>query len=361
MIHSNKKILIVLIAGIGDLILASKAMRAIRNGFPDAEIHLLTSTNAAPIAEHYDFLSKVWTFPIRELRASNKYFLDVFEILRALRRIPFHEAVNLFQIASIRGALKMGALFLFLKSNEKIGHDAHGFRFFLTKSVPPDTFKNRHRVESMLEIAVSAGGIPDEKGIEILWDPDCENKWTHLLNRATSDHVLIGINPGGDRENKRWDSRRYAAVADRLADRFDATILVFGGPGEENIARQIRSIMKHDAVDLSGTLSLNDLAYIISRLDLLVTNDSGPMHIGAATGTPLVALFGPEDPLYVEPYTQPDLKRILFKDISCRPCANKRCTRYECLDLITPEDVFDKCIEILEIHKPHLFKKAVDS
>ncbi len=266
---AKRQILIVLVAGIGDLILASKAIRSIRNGFPDGDIHLLTSTDAAPIARNYKFITNVWSFPIRELRHSIKYMLDVLRILLILRKIRFYEVVNLYRVGSIIGALKMGSLFLFLKSYIKIGHDAHGFGFFLTKIVPPDIFINRHFSEAMLEIAVLAGGIPDEKGIEIFWDQSIENKLKHLLKRDSSNHILIGINPGGDRENRRWNTRRYAAVADQLADRFDATIFLFGGPGEEDIARQIRVNMKHDSVDLSGKLSLSDLAYIISRLDLL--------------------------------------------------------------------------------------------
>jgi ADP-heptose:LPS heptosyltransferase len=356
---SKRQILIVLIAGIGDLILGSKAIRSIKNGSPETEIHLLTSTVAASVAENYEFLSKVWTFPIRELRKNNKYIFEMLKILWTLRRIPFHKVVNLYRIGSMSGAIKMGFLFLFLKSHIKIGHKAHGFGFFLTKTVPPDTFMNRHFAESMLKIAVSAGAIPDDKGIEIFWDRSSENKWKHLLNGETPDHILIGINPGGDRKNRRWDTLRYAAVADQLAERFDATIFLLGGPGEENITEQVRGNMKHDAVDLSGKLSLNDLAYIISRLDLLVTNDSGPMHIGAATQTPLVALFGPEDPKLMGPYTRQDLYRILYKDVTCRPCSQKRCEHFRCLDLITPQEVFWKCIEILEINRPHLFKKII--
>jgi lipopolysaccharide heptosyltransferase II len=351
------RILIVLVAGIGDLVLASKAVRAIRNGFPDAEIHILTSTDSVPIALNYDFITRVWPFPVRELRKSRRYLLDMMKTIITLRKTNFDEIMNLYRVSSWTGAIKMGLLFLLLKGKSRIGHAAHGFGFFLTKTIPPDTFMNRHFAEAMLEIAVSAGGIPDEKGIEIFWDQSSENKWKLLLNRETPDHILVGINPGGDRENRRWDSRRYAAVADRLAERFDSTVFIFGGPGEEDIARQVSSNMKHDAVDLSGKLSLDDLAYMISRLDLLVTNDSGPMHIGAATGTPLVALFGPEDPSLMGPYTRPELYRILYKDVSCRPCIHHRCERFNCLDLITPEDVLNKCIEILEIHKPGRFKK----
>jgi len=355
--HEKKRILIVLIAGIGDLILASPALRAIRNGFPEAEIHLLTSTDAAPIAEHYDFLSRIWEFPIRELRRSKLHLFDILRILKVLRKISFQEAVNLYHIGSAAGALKMGALFLTLKATEKIGHDAHGFGLFLTRTVPADFFQKRHFADSMAELAIFAGGIPDEKGVEVFWDSGCENKWADLIKSKTINRLLIGINPGGDRKNKRWDPRRYAAVADRLADCFDATILLFGGPGEEGIAREVHGNMKCEAKDLSGKLSLDDLAYLVSRLDLLVTNDSAPMHIGAATRTPLVALFGPGDPALMGPYTRSDLFRIIYKDVPCRPCVASRCEHIHCLDLIEPEEVVDKCIEILKIHKSSVFKE----
>lgn len=357
--QSKRPILIVLIAGIGDLILGSKAMRAIRNGFPDSEIHLLTSTDAASIAQNYEFLSKVWAFPIRELRKDNKYAIDILKIFLALREIRFHKVINLYRIGSINGALKMGVLFLFLKSIKKIGHNSHGFGLFLTKTLPRDTFMYKHFAEAMVDIAISAGGITDERGVEIFWNMRVESKWEQLVSRENPDHILIGINPGGDRENRRWDVQRYAAVADRLADRFHSTILLFGGPGEEDIAAQVVRGMRHHVINLSGKLSLNDLAYLISCLDLFVTNDSGPMHIGAATQTPLVALFGPEDPKLMGPYTRQDLYRILYKDVTCRPCTQKGCEHRRCLDLITPQEVFEKCIEILKINRPHLFKKVI--
>jgi len=114
--------------------------------------------------------------------------------------------------------------------------------------------------------------------------------------------------------------------------------------------------MKHEAVDLRGNCHLDDLVYLISRLDLLVTNDSAPMHIGAATRTPLVALFGPEDPVLMGPYTGTDLFRVIHKDVPCRPCATNRCDHVQCMDLIEPEEVVEKCVEIIKSHKPLLFK-----
>lgn len=355
MIDERQKILVVLIAGIGDLVLASRALRALRNGFPDGEIHLLTSTDAAPLACRYGFLTKVWAFPIRELRKGPIFMRDALKVLLALRRLAFREAVNLYTVGSFFGAMKMGLLFLVLKAAIKTGQDAWGFGFFLTQKLSPRLFTKRHFSDAMMEIAVSCGGIPDGRGIEVSWDRRCEPKWNGLFEPAPDAggrSMVIGVNPGGDRLNRRWDPDRYAHVADRLAERFHAAILILGGPGEEGIAGRIAGRMKQPSVNLAGRMSLDDLAYIISRLDLLLTNDSGPMHIGAAAGTPLVALFGPEDPVLMGPYTREDLFRIVHKEVPCRPCPNDRCKGIDCLSLITPAEVFEKCVDLLAVHRP---------
>jgi len=107
--------------------------------------------------------------------------------------------------------------------------------------------------------------------------------------------------------------------------------------------------MSNDLINLAGKLTLNDLIYIISRLNLLVTNDSGPMHIAAAVKTPVVAIFGPENPVLMGPYTTTDLYRIAYiDDIKCRPCTKKKCTQPICLNLITTDEVIEKCFELLE-------------
>jgi lipopolysaccharide heptosyltransferase II len=344
--NDKPSILIVLIAGIGDLVLASKAMRAVRNGYPDADIHLLTSTEASILAQNYKFIDHVWTFPIRELRHSKRHLIGILTIIRNLRKINFLYAINLYMVASFAGAMKMGLLFSLLKSQNKIGHGNKWFSLFLNARAPRNTFQNRHIVDAMVGIALLAGAAPDEAGIEVHWDKDCEAKWNDLLPDKSAD-ALIGINPGGDRDNRRWRPDRYAIVADILAETFGARILLLGGPGEEGISRIIEDQMKNKPVNLAGRLSLNELVYIISRLTLLITNDSGPMHIAAATKTPLVALFGPEDPALLGPYTSANLYRVISKLVDCRPCNKAECHRPRCLDLITPQEVFDKCSELL--------------
>jgi len=339
-------ILVVLIAGIGDLILASRSIRAIRNRFQDAKIHLLTSTEAFPIAKSYPYIDHTWAFPIRELRKSKTYIFDILRLVRELRKIDFDIVVNLYRIFSSGGAIKLGLLFILLKSYVKIGHDNKGFGLFINRKVPPGTLKDRHFADAIMEIAQEAGGIPDDKGIEVFWSQEAESKWQHLF--ADPDIMRVAINPGGERANRRWNPDHYALVTDNLIDRFNARIFILGGPGEEKIAEEILIKMRNKAIDLSGQLTLNDLVYIIDQMDLLVTNDSAPMHIAAAVKTPVVAIFGPEDLRLFGPYTTPDLYRIVFKDVDCRPCKKKDCKRPLCLDQITPEEVFEKCVEILK-------------
>ena len=346
----KKTILVILIAGIGDLILSSKSVRSIRNGFPDADIHLLTSTDAGNLAQNYDYINHVWVFPMRELRKNKKHIFGIIKLISNLRKIQFDTIVNLYRIGSWQGSVKMGILFLLLKSKERIGHNHKGFGVFIGKKLPKEGFINRHFVDAMLDIACIAGGKPDDKGIEVFWSKNCEKKWEYLFEQKNNklNELKVGINPGGDRQDKRWNPNNFAFVADYLKEHFDLTIILMGGPGEEVIAHYIQHNMANDCINLAGKLTLDDLTYIISQMDLLITNDSGPMHIAAAVKTPLVAIFGPENPKLFGPYTAPEFYRILHKGGPDCPAGGKKLKRLTSLDLIKPEDVISASAELLE-------------
>ena len=161
MIRMEKRktaILVILVAGIGDLILASKSIRAIRNGYPDADIHLLTNSEAVPIAQNYSYVDYLWSFPIREMRKDKRYLLDIMKLVLGLRKIKFDFAVNPYTVSSWLGAIKMGFLFLLLGAKEKIGHDSKGFGLFINKKAPLETFQNRHFADAMMDIALLSGG-----------------------------------------------------------------------------------------------------------------------------------------------------------------------------------------------------------
>jgi len=345
----EENVLVILIAGIGDLIMASKAFRALRRGYPDRCLHLLTSTEASVLAQKYDYLDHVWAFPVRQMRKSHIPMLDIFGLIQALRKNEFELTLNLYRVTSWRGALRMGLLMSSFRAREKIGYDSKGFGLFLDKKAPKEIFENRHFTDAMVDLARLAGGVPDDGGIEVFWDKSVEPKWSHLFSKDGNSikPLCIGINPGADRPEKRWSPENHASVADRLSEIKGAKIFLFGGPGEEQLAGRIEKAMKHSVTNLAGKLSLNELAYVISRLNLFLTNDSGPMHIAAAVKIPVVALFGPEDPAYTRPYTSPDSYRILQKELNCRPCTNKRCDHPICMESLKPEEVLQACLELL--------------
>ena len=162
---------------------------------------------------------------------------------------------------------------------------------------------------------------------------------------------LSGFIPAATNRSNAGPPSRYSLVADRLAETEGARIVLLGGPSETQIAGTIAQRMRNEAVNLAGKMSIDELSYVISRLDLLVTNDSGPMHIGAAAGTPLVALFGPSMPEQFGPCAPPDRCRLVWHEIDCRPCRQDGCPKPRCMEIISAEEVCGKCRELLRGHR----------
>ena len=291
--QTNAPLLVVLIAGIGDLVIGSMGLRAIRHGFPGAEIHLMTSVESVDIASCYPYVDKVWTFPIRQFRKNKKAFVNTVKALLPLRAYRFEKIINLYQVASIGGALAMGTVFSLLQSPCKIGHDRYGFGFFLNEKVPEDFFQDRHMADSILDLACMAGGKADGEGIEVFPPSSIDSSIKKMLDFAPDIHGLktVAINPGSDAVEKRTNPMIFSSAINRLAAWISVKAIILGGPGEEEIADKIFKCIQVPAVNLAGKTSLGEIVYVLNQVDLLITNDSGPMHIAAALKKPLVALF----------------------------------------------------------------------
>ncbi len=343
------KILIVLIAGIGDLVLASKSIRAIRNGFPNSRIDLVTSNDSMSLSSQYAYIDHVWGFPIREMRKNKLIIFSMLKIIIKLRKIKYNTIINLHPVASIRGAFLMSLLFSMLRAYVKVGHDFKGFSFFLNKKIPTNIFKNKHYVNIYINIAQFIGGKPDDRGIDVFYDKFSEEKWQHLFSKRS--HIenipILAINPGGDRPNRRWHPDRFASVADYFIDRCNAYIIILGGPSEKYISQNIQNAMHNTVMNLAGKLSLNDLVYIIKQVDLLITNDSAPMHIAAALNTKQVAIFGPQTPKLLHPYTSKENYKVIHKYLECSPCKKSICDHISCLETITSEEVINAAKTLL--------------
>ncbi|MDC4223303.1 MAG: glycosyltransferase family 9 protein [Candidatus Manganitrophus sp.] len=152
---------------------------------------------------------------------------------------------------------------------------------------------------------------------------------------------VIGINPGAAYgSSKRWDPARFAAVADRLAVRYSARVVIFGGPAEIAISEEVRRNMKHPAVVMAGKTTVRMMMALISRCRLFITNDSGPMHIASALGVSVVAVFGPTNPDATSPAGTDDL--IVRNKVDCAPCTHRECPiDHRCMTGVSVEAVVE--------------------
>jgi heptosyltransferase II len=171
-----------------------------------------------------------------------------------------------------------------------------------------------------------------------------------LLDRhgIRADDFLLGINPGAAFGSaKRWYPDRFADVARQLSRLKKARVVIFGGPGETDIAAEIEQHLGGVCLNLAGTTTVRGLMALIRKCSLFVTNDSGPMHIAAAFGVPLVAIFGSTDHATTSPYTERAV--VVRKDIECAPCKLRECpTDHRCMKAVTADDVVSAAEQLLE-------------
>ena len=347
--NNKDSLLVILLAGIGDLVLASKSIRALKKGHPDSELHLLTTCEAAPIARNYKFIDKVWEIPMHKAKGNKLFFLNEIPLLFKLRRCRFNKIVNLYLLVSLFGSLKMGLLFLLIGSKLRIGYGSKGFKLFLTHRISDDIFNKKHIVDAMLDIAILAGGISDNVGIECFWNANVESKWDHLFTRNKTEQykLNIGINPGGAKSFHFWDLEKFVLLANRLVNQTHTNIFILGGNNDISRANYISTSISNSHFNLVAKTSLNDLIYVISKLDLVITTDSAPMHIAAALGTPIVAIFGPANYRMYGPYNSKQNYTIVDKELPCKDpniiqCKMRfKCTHLSCINNINVDDVFD--------------------
>ncbi len=153
-------------------------------------------------------------------------------------------------------------------------------------------------------------------------------------------------NPAARWESKRWDVKAWSELADLFTERAGASVIFAGGPGDLSHIKEITALMKQNALVAAGRLNLADAVALMELCSVYVGVDSGPMHIAAFAGIPVVALFGPTDPAKVGPYG-PGHKVIQKTDLDCLACRKRRCDDRKCLEGITASEVFDETVRLV--------------
>jgi lipopolysaccharide heptosyltransferase II len=306
---------------LGDMLLATPALRALKVARPSVEIHVLAGAWSAPILAHYPEIDRVLTipFPGFDRQSSERGLLDPYTYLlkvsRQLRLIGYEAAVIMRPDHWWGAALAHAA-----GIQQRIGYNLDDVAPFLTN---PIEFRHEHVIRQNLRLIELWTGVLDDASVRYdlpLYEDDITYVEEYLTRCGiATGQRLFAIHPGAGTWVKRWDDQ-WAVVADTLADQLDSTVVFTGSEKELPIIQHIINRMNRRATITAGDLTVGQLAALYARARVVLGPDSGPLHIAAAVGTPTVALFGPADPVEFGTWGPKHRHAVLTSSIGCRPC-----------------------------------------
>lgn len=331
------RFLVIRLSSLGDVVLTTPFLRALRRRFPEAEIHFLTKAAYAGLIQTHPAVDLVLPFDSNVKHAlaqegkrlrTNRYDI-IFDLHKNLRSVPLSRMAEARRIYRIDKATLRRRLLIILKIN---------------------LLKERGDMPAVYIKAGEKLGLIDDGGPPDI-HPSVEAVQRAEEVLAALEKPYWGLIPVASSWNKRWPY--FTELGKELTSRWGGACLILGGSGDENICGQVAEGIGPGAVSLAGKLSPMEMAALLRRCSLAIGNDTGPMHLSVAVGTPTVALFGPTT-RHFGYYPRGEKVCILEKELDCRPCTKnglEHCPRRRnlaCLQDITVEDVLVSCQELLE-------------
>jgi heptosyltransferase I len=342
------KILILKPSSLGDVIQALPVLRLLKLHFTDAKIFWWIDSALAPLLEGDPDLASIVRFE-RKRWGKPQHWPEMFRSIRWLRAQKFDLVIDL-------QCLLRSAVFAWLANGKKLAgldETREGARGFYDLAIPRKSF-HTHAVDWYLAV-LPALGVPVHKNFN--WLPErpaaaarVRHNWLGENSQfAIRNSQLILLQPGARWENKRWPAKYFAELVRRLAEKFpEAHFAILGNGEDKPLGEIISRAASERCLNLCGETSLPEMIEWVRLCDLMVTNDTGPMHVAAALGKPLVALFGPTEPRRTGPYGQ--LENVLRLDLPCSPCLKSVChfeNPEECLRALPPALVFARALKLL--------------
>lgn len=320
-----KKILVFSFSFIGDAVLSTAVIHPLRQHFPNSHITYLVGPLAFNLLINDPQLDATLVY---DNRGEHSGLIGRLKLIKSLRSQKFDLVINLRDsfIARCIGAEHWGLV--------------RGDR-------------NRHAVTRYLDVITNYGVDISNAHLHLQLTENEHSQAYRLLTEAgvDSDKLIIGVHPGGNWEYKLWSAKKYAELADLLTEKYKATILLFAGPHERRLQSDVANMMNSQPI-IIDTDDLREVAALIASCNIYIGNDTGPMHIAAAVGTPVIALFGSTNHIRSGPYGDHHTVVQSGIDLGCNPCHPGRnpggCGAGNCavIDGITVEQVL-KCFDLL--------------
>lgn len=365
---SHPRFLVVKLADLGDALTATPAIRALRLTYPAATIDLLVTPVGAAVLTGLDSLDRLITFDkasFDRLGPALRPIVRALALGRRLRQARYDRVFLLHHLFTRAGRLKYAALLGATGSPWRAGV-AEDRPAFLTHVLPDDGYGVRHEADYWLGVVGLAGATNPSPRFEVAISTADRARAAALLGTAPERRARprIALYPGSGPYSpaRRWPMDRYVAVGRRLVKETGAEILVIGSASERALAGQVQSGIGSTCRNLAGKTDVKTLAAVLSQSELLIGNDGGVMHLAAAVGIPIVAIFGPSNHISWGPYGgdtwRPDSHGrsvVMRTDLPCAPCLYRGflpgtrhgCPGRDCLTLIDVGTVVQAALDRL--------------
>ncbi len=320
------KILLIRLSSLGDIVLTTPAIRAVRANFPNAHIAMLVAKQSADILRENPHLNEIITF---DRLAKDKDTGEMWRVVRLLRERKFTLAIDL------QRKFRTEILMYFSGATERVGKGR-----LCTVRVPEQG--NKHATEHYFDILHAVGIPAEDQKLELFLAESERRDAVQRLKAAGSvaGKLKVGLFPGAGWKLREWMPERFAAIGNRLVEHFNANVLIFGGQQESELVQKVANFMEMPAIPFAGNLQMRQLAACIEQCDLFLTNDTGPMHIAAGVGTRTVSLFGPGNHIRFQPLGVEH--QIIRHDVPCSPCKQftDKCKDNICMKGIGVDEVW---------------------
>jgi heptosyltransferase-1 len=325
-----ERILIIKPSALGDIVHSLPILTALRGRFPEAHISWIVNRHYAGLLEGHPDLDAVVPFDRGLVKQELlQAALGYGHFIRGLRRQRFDIVIDL------QGLFRSGMMALASGAPRRIGLQSarEGATWFYTDVVPVANFQALHAVDRYWLVAEAVGAGDGAKIFHVPM-PEQDRAWAaHRLHDAPRPWMMVGV--GARWETKRWPPEHFATLLRKAQERFGGTAVFVGGAEETPSARQVARRLHAPSIDLTGATTLPQLAAVLAGADVMVANDTGPLHLAAALGRPVVAPYTCTKARLTGPYGGE--AGVIESRIWCQGSYLKRCDRLECMTELTPD------------------------
>ena len=322
-----KNILVITLSNIGDIILTTPVIETLLREFPQSQLDIMVGPKGEEIFRHHK--------KVRELIIYDKKtpFSEKFKLFLRLRKRKYNLVVD----------LRHTVLPLILGAR------------YITNPFHRPTKKSTHKKDAHLS-RLKDIGIDIQNSVFYIPVEEADKRYIDSLLGDLDGRPFVVVSPGAKSHVKRWPLKNFVKLCDTIKNSLDHEVILIGDESDRVVMQRILSYMQTEPISLLEKTNIRQLAYLIKKSKLLITNDSAPLHVGSAVGVPILAFFGPTDERKYGPLTK-NKSKVLRRNIECSPCEVPQCinlgNKYECLKTISVDEVLEAIKEIFgNAHTP---------